>query len=266
MNILVAGCGAMGLPMALALRAAGFNTCGFDTRLRAAHAESGLIMLDDPADIAADVLLIVVRDSHQINELCFDDQAIFTKPSYPRTVIVSSTISVPALKSLARALPDDVVLVDAPMSGAPVAASERRLTFMLGGPSTTLDNLMPLFEAMGSNYFRLGELGRGMLVKTLNNTVAVSTVVAVRRVLAEAALAGLDAETLLSVMSKSSGATWFGNNISAIDWASEVYSRNNTIGILEKDLQCAIDGLHRNSDALDLALLEALKTLPAVEL
>jgi 3-hydroxyisobutyrate dehydrogenase len=266
MNILVAGCGAMGLPMALALREAGFKTWGFDTRLRTAHAESGLTMLDQPAGIGADVLLIVVRDNHQIKALCFDDQALFAKPSYPHTVIVSSTISVPDLKSLAQDLPDDVVLVDAPMSGAPIAAAERRLTFMLGGPSTTLDKLMPLFEAMGSNCFRLGEPGRGMLVKTLNNTVAVTTVVAIRRVLAEAAHAGLDAETLLSVMSKSSGATWFGNNIAAIDWAGEIYSSNNTIGILEKDLQCAIDGLHRDTDALDQALLEALRTLPAVEL
>jgi 3-hydroxyisobutyrate dehydrogenase len=152
------------------------------------------------------------------------------------------------------------------MSGAPVAAIERRLTFMLGGPTDCLDRLMPLFNAMGNNNFRLGTSGRGMLVKTLNNTVAATSVVAVRRVLAEASKAGLDAETLLAVMACSSGATWFGDNISSIEWASETWSASNTIGILEKDVKCAIEGLHRDTDAFDQALLEALKSLPAVEL
>ncbi len=266
MKILVAGCGAMGLPMAVALRDSGFDTVGFDTSLTKAHSDSGLCMLDHPTATGAEVLLIVVRDAAQINALCFDDQALFQTQNYPRTVIISSTVSVPDLLSLHNRLPEDVTLVDAPMSGAPVAATEQRLTFMLGGPEHTLDKLMPLFNTMGNNCFRLGELGRGMLVKTLNNTVAVASVIAVRRVLAEAARAGLESKTLLSVMSKSSGATWYGNNISSIDWADQIYSTDNTIGILEKDLQCAIAGLHRDTDGFDLAMLEAVRSLPAVKL
>ncbi len=133
---------------------------------------------------------------------------------------------------------------------------------MLGGSDEKLDQLMPLFNAMGSKHFRLGVFGRGMLAKTLNNTVAATSVVAVRRALADAARAGMDAQTLLQVMSASSGSTWFGDAFSSISFARENYSPDNTIGIIEKDVLCAQDGLHRKTDAFDVALLEALRSLP----
>jgi len=53
--------------------------------------------------------------------------------------------------------------------------------------------------------------------------------------------------------------------MSSIEWANETWSASNTIGILEKDVTCAMAGLHRDVDAFDQALLEALKSLPAVE-
>ncbi|MEN8196756.1 MAG: NAD-binding protein, partial [Pseudomonadota bacterium] len=147
------------------------------------------------------------------------------------------------LGELAQRLPQGTELVDAPMSGAPVAAREARLTFMVGGEDAVVNELRPLFEAMGNAIHHLGGLGAGMTVKVVNNFVAASSVVAVRHALAAALALGIAPDRLTQVMAQSSGATWFGDNLDAIDWAGEGYDPENTIGILEKDVNSFLDAL-----------------------
>jgi len=260
MRVLVAGCGAMGLPMAENLYAAGFDVVGFDVRTDHKLRNSPVPMLGSVFEAEAEVLLLVVRTAKDINDVCFDAQAIFStdNPKCPDHVIVSSTVAKPDVLALRRRLPETVSLCEAPMSGAPVAAREKRLSFMLAGDSATLDHHQPLFDAMGSHWFRVGELGCGMLVKTLNNTLAAASVLVTRRVLADARAEGVDEQQLLEVLNASSGGTWFSKNFDLIDWANEGYSIDSTIGILEKDVRCAMASLSRDADAFDDALLGAL--------
>jgi len=266
MRVLVAGCGAMGLPMAESLLAANTEVVGFDTKMSDKLQRSALPMLDSVHDANADVLLIVVRSAKDMFELCFDTQAVFSpdNPHPPRHVIVSSTVAKPDVLRLRERLPPMVTLVEAPMSGAPIAAREQRLSFMLAGDPDVLDIHQPLFDAMGNRCFRVGELGTGMLVKTLNNTLAASSVLMTRRVLADAYAEGIDTERLLEVMNASSGATWFSENFELIEWALEAYSQESTIGILEKDLRCSLASLSRERDEIDDAILVGLQTIPVL--
>lgn len=241
----VAGCGAMGLPMARALLRAGFEVWGFDVRPAAEFGDFRERMVADPGEFAArcPTLISVVRDARQTLDLCLDEQALFAREARPRRLVVSSTLSPRFLTELAARLPAGVELVDAPMSGAPVAAREARLTFMVGGADAAVDDLMPLFEAMGRKIHRLGGPGAGMTVKVVNNFVAASSVVAVRRAIAAARALGVAPEVLTRVMAESSGATWYGDNLERIDWAAEGYDPENTIGILEKDVTSFLDAL-----------------------
>ena len=263
----VAGCGSMGLPMALALQDAGYEVWGLDVRPRSEFGSFQPCMLEDPEEFASrvEIVISVVRDVAQSLELCFDRQALFKRARYPKTLIVSSTLSPRFIVELRSRLPRDVVLIDAPMSGAPHAARLRKLSFMLGGPDAALDRLLPLFETMGQHVFRLGPLGAGMTAKVLNNYVASASVVAVRRAYARARELGVDIEALRAVMKASSGATWFGDNFGDIDWSREGYESDNTIGILEKDIQSGLDALagakHAQPDAYDAALLEAIRAM-----
>lgn len=262
MKVLVAGCGSMGLPMAQALNEQGIDTVGFDTTLTELHTESGVNMLDSPIACGADVMIVVVRDIQQIFQLCFVDQAVYASEHYPKYCIVSSTISVQAFRSIREKLPKDTSLIDAPMSGAPVAARERRLTFMLGGLDSDKKHIKPLLGIMGKKIVDCGDSGAGMRVKTLNNTVAASSVVAVRRALFQAERYGLDAELLLSTMKASSGSTWYGDNYDSIDWSDESFEKQNTIGILHKDVSSALEDLDREPDDYEQALLSSLTFLP----
>lgn len=272
-KVLVAGCGAMGLPMAMALQQADIEVNGYDVRPKEEFGEFSTLMVDQPGPLSPDdVLLLVVRDQQQINDVCFGKQGVFRHNTHPAAVVVSSTVSPRYIATLQQQLPDGVDLVDAPMSGAPIAAEQQTLTFMLGGPDKTLARLMPLFEAMGDRIFQLGDSGQGMLHKVLNNYLAATHVVATRRCLARAAELGVDTEQFLDVVSQSSGANWFASKLPVINWAHENYSKDNTIGIIEKDVLAAMDAVYQgefengpdddDAQSFDRELLKALRTLP----
>ncbi len=241
--IVLCGCGEMGLPMAKRLQIARLNVRGFDIRSQVQFRNCGISMCGSSEARQCEVLISVVRDAAETDELCFGEQGMFVGESYPRILIVCSTLVPSYLSQLGTSLPGDVELVDAPMSGASVAAIEGNLTFMLGGKMETLDYLKPIFSAMGKQLFYAGNVGAGMTLKVLNNYVAATSVVAVRRVLNAANHVGIDQKLLREVMSKSSGETWFGNRFEDIEWAQEGYAADNTIGILEKDVQCALSVL-----------------------
>ena len=240
----------MGLPMARKLYHSGYEIWGFDVRPAGEFGDFQSRMVSDPKDFAArvDTVISVVRDLGQTMDLCFGAQAIFSEENHPNTFICSSTLSPRALPQIATQLPTDVKMIDAPMSGAPGRAEDGTLTFMVGGAPRDIEATMPLFKIMGSNIHHLGPMGHGMTCKVINNFVAVSSVVTVRKAIAAAKLQGMDPKDLLNVMSTSSGGTWYGNNIDLISWSRESYDPGNTIGVLEKDMLSFLDAFSETQD------------------
>ncbi len=241
----VAGCGAMGLPMAENLLAAGFDAWGFDVRSVDASDNLKNRMITDPSAFASKVetVISVVRDIPETEALLFEDQAVMRSADHPKTLVLSSTLSPRYVRDVASRVPDDVAVIDAPMSGAPYRARDGSLTFMVGGDADAVQLLMQAFEAMGEQVHHLGPVGAGAACKVANNLCAAAGVVAVRRALKAASAYGIEAGKLLDVMRTSSGATWYGDNLQKIDWAGEGYDPANTIGILEKDVKSFMDAL-----------------------
>ncbi|MBF0276571.1 MAG: NAD(P)-dependent oxidoreductase [SAR324 cluster bacterium] len=267
----IAGCGSMGLPMAKCLLAGGYNVHGFDIRPIDEFGDFSPHMIENPQQFAAstDVVISVVRDQKQTLDLLFNEQAIFSDGSHPKGLIISSTLPPSFLKVLTHRLPAGIALMDAPMSGAPFSAEQGTLTFMLGGENEDIARWMPLFQSMGEKIYNLGPLGSGMTVKVLNNYVAASSVVAVRRVIEISKALGTNESILREVLSTSSGGTWFGSNFERISWASEGFEKTNTIGIVEKDVRAALETVDElpeiDSLLFDDAILDALRKLKPIE-
>lgn len=264
MKIGVAGCGRMGLGMARAMARSGLDVTGFDVRPAHEFGDFADRMVADAGDFAADreVILSVVRDIPQTEALLFDDQAILSRAPELRYLVVCSTLSPRYFAGLADRMPAGLRLVDAPMSGAQVAADEARLSFMLGGDEADLDALEPMFRTMGTKIHRMGASGAGMTAKVLNNFVAASSVTATRRVLDWAADVGLDERRLMALMNDSSGQTWFGSNFDLIEFANAGCDPTNSLGILKKDVQSCLDAIDPERHAgLPNAILEAVAEL-----
>ncbi len=264
MKIGVAGCGRMGLPMARAMLRAGLEVTGFDIRPISEFGEFAGHMVADPAAFAADreMIFTVVRDIGETEDLLFRRQAILCRAPRLRWLVVSSTLSPRYILELAPRLPAGVALVDAPMSGAQVAAEEARLSFMLGGADGDLDALEPVLRTMGTRLHRMGQTGAGMTAKVLNNFVAACSTAGTRWVLDRAPELGVDRARLLALMHDSSGQTWFGSNFDRIEFARDGYDPENTIGILKKDVESCLDAVGPELRAgLPEALVEAISTL-----
>ena len=261
-KIYVAGCGRMGLGMCRALVEQGFDATGFDIRPADDFGEFARHMTFDAAAMRAEAetLFTVVRDIDETEALLFTDQRA-VEAKRLRTLIVSSTLSPRYSKALAGRIPDHITLIDAPMSGAQIAADERRLSFMLGGPDEALDRLAPLFDAMGTKIHRMGPFGAGMTAKVLNNYVAVATAAANRQAYDWAKTLDLDPKRLRALMHDSSGQTWFGTNFDDIEFARDGYDPKNTIGTLAKDMAAALHGADAEDNAVGQAIIAYLKTL-----
>ncbi len=256
----LAGCGRMGLPMAKSLLAAGISVVGFDIRTDGIYAD--LPMTFDPAHFAADLktLFTVVRDEAQTDALLFDDQRVLERAPNLETLVVCSTLRPQYIMELRARVPAHIKIIDAPMSGAAISAQDAKLTFIIGGDTATIEEMMLFFSAMGDTFHVMGDLGTGMTSKALNNFVAASSVVATRTALNWGRQSGVDAQSLLHVMHDSSGQTWFGSNFGQIEFANHGFTNDNTIGILAKDVTCA-QTLGPDGDPFSEALIEAIRKL-----
>ncbi len=255
----------MGLPMAQAIRAAGIDLRGLDLRAPESYGPNASWMTDDPRAFAADrqAIFSVVRDIAQTEMLLFGEHGLLAAACKLEILAICSTLAPSYVRDLRARIPGHIALVDAPMSGAPVAAHERRLSFMLGGPEAALDRLAPALNAMGTRFHRLGPLGTGMTAKVLNNLVAAASVAATRTALEWADANGLPEEALLAVMNDSSGQTWFGSNFAQINFAREGFAPDNSMAILVKDVESARSAAPEGTDtSLADALIARIAALP----
>ncbi len=234
----------MGRPMLAALRDAGLPARGYDILpMDAPH------ITDDIAVFSEELhtLITVVRDIDQTESVLFGDQNFTAIPSL-RRILICSTLSPRYVLGLRDRVPSHITLIDAPMSGAQIAAEQRRLSFMLGGDDADIDAAQPLFNAMGKHFHHMGDFGSGMQAKVLNNLLAASNTAMTRLVLDWADQAGLDERRLLKLIHTSSGQNWLASGFNDIEFARDGYAADNTIGILVKDIASALDAAPDGAD------------------
>lgn len=241
------------------LRGSGANARGFDIAVKEAE-----WITDNPQDFAQDLetLFIVVRDQEQTESLLFGAQDFVGCAKGLSRIVICSTLSPRYVSSLRQRISNDIVMIDAPMSGAQVAAQDRRLSFMLGGDSDDLDDAIPLLASMGTHFHRMGKFGAGMQAKVLNNLLAASHTAMTRLVLDWADKTDLNTSALMQLIETSSGQNWFATGYETIEFARAGHAPDNSIGILIKDVAAAIDAAPEDAElVLPQTLMTALRNL-----
>ncbi len=240
----IAGCGEMGLPMLEVLIKNNISALGFDKRKQIEFPSIDKEFVDSKREFfkRAEIVISVVRDEKETLDLTEGEEGIF-KSDGKKFLLICSTLSPRFIQDLRGRAPKNIVLIDTPMSGASTGARAASLTFMVGSTKEEFEFIFPLLNVLGENIFHIGDFGTGMSVKVLNNFVTSATVAAVRQVLSQAPSLNLKPGKLLEIMNCSSGQTWFGSNFEKIEWSSKGHSANNTIGVLEKDVEAYQDAL-----------------------
>ena len=269
----LAGCGNMGLPMLNAMLSKNIDAKGYDIERKTSLLSLGKDFVSSKKKFLDDsnIIISVVRDASDTAELCQGNNGLFEQRS-SKVLIIASTLSPKFVVDLKSKAPKNITIIDAPMSGATIAAREARLTFMVGCEKVFFNYIEALLGVMGARINHIGNYGSGMMVKVLNNFIAASAVVSVRHVLHQAQKFELDIDALFKTIDTSSGQTWFGTNRADIEWFKENFENDNTMGILKKDVEAYVDSFENESDLdnfvsgeLSASIIKAINNMPATK-
>jgi 3-hydroxyisobutyrate dehydrogenase len=207
MRIGFVGLGAMGLPMAGHLVAAGHDVTvasrgrgPVDAAVAFGAADGG-----SPRGVAeaSDVVVLCVPNSPEVVEVV-DAMVPVLGPGM--TVVDCSTID----PDVERAQHERVGAagahyLDAPLSGGTAGAKNGTLTLMVGGDATVLAETEPALEPFAGLVVHVGGPGMGQVVKLCNNLIYAAQMTATAEATAMAVTSGVDMDKLLQVLTHATG-------------------------------------------------------------
>src|SRR5690606_29139678 len=94
------------------------------------------------------------------------------------------------------------------VSGGDVGAREGTLSIMVGGKPDVLERSRPVLEAMGRHIVYVGDHGMGQMCKLCNQIVLSMNLLGMAEGLAFAAKAGVDLDTMISVVGAGAAGSW----------------------------------------------------------
>jgi 3-hydroxyisobutyrate dehydrogenase len=124
-------------------------------------------------------------------------------------IIDMSTISPIATVVIANKLAKKgVEMLDAPVSGGVIGATNGTLSIMVGGKEEIFNECKPILEAMGGTITYIGGNGDGQVCKAVNQILVGTTMLGVAEALVFAAKAGVDVEKVHAAVSGGAAGSW----------------------------------------------------------
>ncbi len=242
------GLGAMGMGMATTLVRAGFSVQGYDINPQAQErfTAAGGIGVATPAAAAqgVEVLVLMVVSSEQIESVLFgqfgNDAAATLTPG--AVVMVCSTVAPGFARELGERLQrQNLILLDAPVSGGVARAAEGKLSMMVSGSPAAFERCEPLLAVLAERVYRLGdEPGQGSTVKMINQLLAGVHIAAAAEAMALGVKAGVEPQQLYDVISNSAGSSWMFQNRVPHMLAGD-YTPLSAVEIFVKDLGIVLE-------------------------
>jgi len=241
------GLGAMGQAASARLLQAGHRVQGFDLRESSlqSFAGNGGHVAAKPADVCKQAVATVlfVVNAQQAESVLFGVDGLATTAAPGHLVICCVTMSATDARRLAGLCEQqELVYVDAPVSGGVAGAQAGTLSIMAAGSDAALDTCAPVFAAMGSRILRVGrEAGQGAMFKTINQLLCGVHLAAAGEALAMAERAGLDGAQVLDLVSNSAASSWMLRDRGPAMVKRDYAPPRSAVDIFVKDLGLVMD-------------------------
>jgi 3-hydroxyisobutyrate dehydrogenase len=236
MRVAVIGLGAMGLPMARRLVAAGHDVVAWDA------SDQRRVAADVPLDAQAarGAAAILLSLPHDGAVLAVAEDVLQAGPAPGAVVIDCSTVAPETPRRLApRFAEAGFAWIDAPVSGGPAGAAAGTLTVMAGGEAAALARAKPVLDAVAGKVVHVGGPGAGAVAKLVNNLLVASHLLTAAEALRIGRLAGVETSALLAVVNGASGRS-AATEVNFPRWiASGSFDSGFTAGLMRKDLRLA---------------------------
>jgi len=171
----------------------------------------GATWADSPREVSgcSDIVFTIVGFPRDVREVYFGPDGLLPSARAGQ-ILVDMTTTEPTLAkeicAAARRVGADAV--DAPVSGGDVGARNATLTIMVGGERSTVEALMPLFQAMGRRIIHEGGPGAGQHVKMCNQIQIAGSMIGMCEALVYGYKAGLPLETMIETIRGGAAACW----------------------------------------------------------
>jgi 3-hydroxyisobutyrate dehydrogenase-like beta-hydroxyacid dehydrogenase len=203
----VVGLGIMGGAFARNLFRAGWHVVGFDidpARCRAMARAGGKIA--PTAKTLAREVPTIITSLPKPAALDATVRAIVNARVRPRVIVEASTFTIDDKRKAKRALSRaGHVMLDCPVSGTGAQAKAKDLVIYASGDSKSIRKLRPLFAAFARAAHDLGDFGNGSRMKYIANLLVAINNVASAEAMVLGLRAGLDAQTVLEMVSLGAG-------------------------------------------------------------
>ncbi|QMW24333.1 NAD(P)-dependent oxidoreductase [Sandaracinobacteroides saxicola] len=252
------GLGVMGAPMARHLATAGHGVAVFNrTRGKAEAwvAAHGGAVAASPAEAArdADVVLCCVGNDSDVRAVTLGADGALGVMKPGALFIDHSTVSAEMARELA-AVRNDLLVVDAPVSGGQAGAEGGTLTIMCGGSQEAFAAAEPVMAAYARRIGHMGPAGSGQLAKMVNQIAIAGVVQGLAEALHFADRAGLDATAVVDVISKGAAQSWQMDNRAATMIEGR-FDFGFAVDWMRKDLGLVLAEARRNGARLPLTAL-----------
>ncbi len=248
------GTGVMGSSMCGHLLTAGYRVTVHSRTPSKAQPllDRGAQWAESPRAVAAasDVLFTMVGFPQDVHRVYFAETGVLAG-ARAGTILIDMTTTQPALSRdiAATASANNLSAIDAPVSGGDIGAKNAALSIMVGGETTSVQAMMPLFERLGKKIVHQGGPGAGQQAKLCNQIVIAGTMVGVCESLLYGYKAGLDLNRMLDSIRGGAGACWTLENL-----APKILQRNFDPGFFVehfiKDMGIALEEAKRMGLAL----------------
>ena len=243
------GLGALGLPIAINLRRAGYR---LNVHTRSRSAESAAELVDDQgptvtsssspdeATYGCGVLLICVSDDSAVQNVLWGENGAGFALKPGSLVIDCSTIAPATAEAMAKRLAErNVHYIDAPVTGGTEGAKAGTLTVLCGGEAKALEQARPLLEVIGSSIHHFGAVGSGQQVKAVNQVLVAGSYAAVAEANALGQHLQLPMEQVVAALVGGAAGSWALQHRSAAMLADQ-YPLGFKLALHHKDLKIAL--------------------------
>jgi 3-hydroxyisobutyrate dehydrogenase len=238
------GLGSQGGPMARRIVEGGYETTLWARRPATLEpfADTQAKIAESPADLAAasDLVCLCVVGDADIDEVTRGEQGLLTAIKPGSVIAVHSTVHPNTCRDLAKQVGTrGVSVIDAPVSGGGVAASEGRLLVMVGGDADVVERCRPVFETYADPVVHLGDLGSGQTTKLLNNLLFTANLGTAATALSLSSALGVSPDRFTEVVSRSSGNSFALNALGGVGGLERLAGLAGTL--LQKDVRLIVD-------------------------
>lgn len=200
------GLGAMGLPIASNLLAAGVKLRVFNRTPSKAEAliAAGALKSATPADVAASggIVMTMLADDDAVESVVTGEAGLAARLSPGGIHVSMSTIAPATARRLARYHAEHgSIYVASPVFGRPDAAAARQLVVCTSGPAAAKERARPLQEAVGRAIFDYGEEpGAANVVKLAGNFLIAAALEAMGEAFTMAERNGIDRQQVAGML------------------------------------------------------------------